>query len=53
MYPKGEFEKGKKTTARNIEVTLMVCLDDGSTLNNCILPGAGGTPVTEWQSVRL
>nr|XP_058959333.1 dedicator of cytokinesis protein 1-like [Pocillopora verrucosa] len=47
----GEFEKGKKTAYKNIEVTMHVLSDDGTTLENVICIGAGENPVSEYRSV--
>ncbi|KAJ7356302.1 Dedicator of cytokinesis protein 2 [Desmophyllum pertusum] len=47
----GEFEKGKKTAYKNIEVTMHVLSDDGTILENVICFGAGEALVSEYRSV--
>lgn len=47
----GEFERGKKTTHKNIEVTMQVVSEDGTVLPNVISIGAGEELVSEYRSV--
>uniref|UniRef100_T1IUW7 Dedicator of cytokinesis protein 3 n=1 Tax=Strigamia maritima TaxID=126957 RepID=T1IUW7_STRMM len=53
LLDKAEFEKGGKSTGKNIEVTLSVLDADGSSLEKCIGIGSGHENVTEYQSVIL
>ncbi|GAB6029592.1 hypothetical protein CHUAL_005335 [Chamberlinius hualienensis] len=48
---RGEFEKGGKSTGKNIEVTACIVDNDGSLLEKCINIGSGIECVTEYQSV--
>ncbi|XP_058882191.1 dedicator of cytokinesis protein 1 isoform X1 [Acipenser ruthenus] len=47
----GDFEKGSKTTQKNVEVTMSVYDEDGKRLENVIFPGAGDEGVSEYKSV--
>lgn len=50
-FHSGEFEKGKKTANKNIEVTMHVLSDGGTILQNVISIGAGEELVSEYRSV--
>ncbi|KAJ6658653.1 hypothetical protein lerEdw1_019813 [Lerista edwardsae] len=47
----GEFDKGKKKTPKNVEVTMSVHDDEGNLLEKAIHPGAGYEGVSEYKSV--
>ncbi|KAJ3607904.1 hypothetical protein NHX12_024955, partial [Muraenolepis orangiensis] len=47
----GEFDKGSKTTPKNVEVTMSVYDEDGKKLENVIFPGAGDEGIHEYKSV--
>ncbi|XP_062330716.1 dedicator of cytokinesis protein 1 isoform X2 [Osmerus eperlanus] len=47
----GEFDKGSKTTPKNVEVTMSVYDEDGKKLENVIFPGAGDDGILEYKSV--
>ncbi|KAJ7325314.1 hypothetical protein JRQ81_018334 [Phrynocephalus forsythii] len=47
----GDFDKGNKTTAKNVEVTVSVYDEDGKKLENVIFPGAGDDAISEYKSV--
>uniref|UniRef100_A0A670IDP7 Dedicator of cytokinesis 1 n=1 Tax=Podarcis muralis TaxID=64176 RepID=A0A670IDP7_PODMU len=47
----GDFDKGSKTTAKNVEVTVSVYDEDGKKLENVIFPGAGDEALSEYKSV--
>uniref|UniRef100_A0A803SR84 Dedicator of cytokinesis 1 n=1 Tax=Anolis carolinensis TaxID=28377 RepID=A0A803SR84_ANOCA len=47
----GDFDKGSKTTAKNVEVTVSVYDEDGKKLENVIFPGAGDDALSEYKSV--
>ncbi|XP_071068039.1 dedicator of cytokinesis protein 5 isoform X2 [Dasypus novemcinctus] len=47
----GEFDKGKKKTPKNVEVTMSVYDEDGKRLEKAIHPGAGYEGVSEYKSV--
>ncbi|XP_051051418.1 dedicator of cytokinesis protein 5 [Phodopus roborovskii] len=47
----GEFDKGKKKTPKNVEVTMSVFDEEGSLLEKAIHPGAGYEGVSEYKSV--
>ncbi|XP_069043692.1 dedicator of cytokinesis protein 2-like isoform X2 [Lepisosteus oculatus] len=47
----GEFDKGNKSTQKNVEVTLVVCNEDGEVVPNAISLGAGDPRVSEYCSV--
>ncbi|NWS63330.1 DOCK2 protein, partial [Chunga burmeisteri] len=47
----GEFDKGNKKTQKNVEVTVCVCDESGSVVQNVIYHGAGDKPVSEYRSV--
>ncbi|NWX10556.1 DOCK2 protein, partial [Caloenas nicobarica] len=47
----GEFDKGSKKTQKNVEVTVCVCDESGSVVQNVIYHGAGDKPSSEYRSV--
>ncbi|NXY23455.1 DOCK2 protein, partial [Atrichornis clamosus] len=47
----GEFDKGNKKTQKNVEVTVCVCDETGSVVQNVIHAGAGDSPVSHYRSV--
>ncbi|CAH2275042.1 dedicator of cytokinesis 5 isoform X1 [Pelobates cultripes] len=47
----GEFDKGKKKTPKNVEITLSVHDQDGTLVEKAILPGAGHEGMAEYKSV--
>ncbi|NXH17234.1 DOCK2 protein, partial [Bucco capensis] len=47
----GEFDKGNKKTQKNVEVTVCVCDESGSVVQNVIYHGAGDKPSSEYRSV--
>uniref|UniRef100_A0ABI7X690 Dedicator of cytokinesis 1 n=1 Tax=Felis catus TaxID=9685 RepID=A0ABI7X690_FELCA len=47
----GDFDKGSKTTAKNVEVTVSVYDEDGKRLEHVIFPGAGDEGISEYKSV--
>ncbi|XP_069712798.1 dedicator of cytokinesis protein 2-like isoform X2 [Phaenicophaeus curvirostris] len=47
----GEFDKGNKKTQKNVEVTVCVCDEAGSVVQNVIYHGAGDKPASEYRSV--
>nr|XP_014432558.1 dedicator of cytokinesis protein 1 isoform X5 [Pelodiscus sinensis] len=47
----GDFDKGSKTTAKNVEVTISVYDEDGKRLEGVIFPGAGDEAISEYKSV--
>uniref|UniRef100_A0A8C4M8F6 Dedicator of cytokinesis 1 n=1 Tax=Equus asinus asinus TaxID=83772 RepID=A0A8C4M8F6_EQUAS len=47
----GDFDKGSKTTAKNVEVTVSVYDEDGKRLEHVIFPGAGDEAISEYKSV--
>ncbi|NWH62059.1 DOCK1 protein, partial [Geococcyx californianus] len=47
----GEFDKGNKKTQKNVEVTVCVCDESGSMVQNVIYHGAGDKPTSEYRSV--
>ncbi|POI28264.1 hypothetical protein CIB84_007986 [Bambusicola thoracicus] len=47
----GEFDKGNKKTQKNVEVTVCVCDESGSVVQNVIYQGAGDKPTSEYRSV--
>ncbi|XP_072492927.1 dedicator of cytokinesis protein 5 isoform X2 [Notamacropus eugenii] len=47
----GEFDKGKKKTPKNVEVTMSVYDEDGALLEKAIHPGAGYEGISEYKSV--
>ncbi|XP_036606025.1 dedicator of cytokinesis protein 5 [Trichosurus vulpecula] len=47
----GEFDKGKKKTPKNVEVTMSVFDEDGTLLEKAIHPGAGYEGISEYKSV--
>ncbi|XP_004701293.1 dedicator of cytokinesis protein 1 [Echinops telfairi] len=47
----GDFDKGNKTTAKNVEVTVSVYDEEGKRLEHVIFPGAGDDAISEYKSV--
>ncbi|CAJ0966423.1 unnamed protein product [Ranitomeya imitator] len=47
----GDYDRGNKTTAKNVEVTMSVFDEDGKRLESVIYQGAGDEPVSEYKSV--
>ncbi|XP_054853310.1 dedicator of cytokinesis protein 5 isoform X1 [Eublepharis macularius] len=47
----GEFDKGKKKTPKNVEVTMSVHDEDGNLVEKAIHPGAGYEGISEYKSV--
>ncbi|XP_075072097.1 dedicator of cytokinesis protein 1 isoform X1 [Mixophyes fleayi] len=47
----GDYDRGNKTTAKNVEVTVSVFDEDGKRLENVIYPGAGDEAISEYKSV--
>ncbi|XP_043912113.1 dedicator of cytokinesis protein 1 [Protopterus annectens] len=47
----GDFDKGNKTTHKNVEVTLSVYDEDGKRLEGVIYAGAGDEGISEYRSV--
>ncbi|XP_031525303.1 dedicator of cytokinesis protein 5 isoform X6 [Papio anubis] len=47
----GEFDKGKKKTPKNVEVTMSVHDEEGKLLEKAIHPGAGYEGISEYKSV--
>uniref|UniRef100_A0A8C7S788 Dedicator of cytokinesis 5 n=1 Tax=Oncorhynchus mykiss TaxID=8022 RepID=A0A8C7S788_ONCMY len=47
----GEFDRGKKTSPKNVEVMLSVLDNDGNLMEKAIFPGAGYDGITEYKSV--
>uniref|UniRef100_A0A670JSG5 Dedicator of cytokinesis 5 n=1 Tax=Podarcis muralis TaxID=64176 RepID=A0A670JSG5_PODMU len=47
----GEFDKGKKKTPKNVEVTMSVHDEDGNLLEKAMHPGAGYEGISEYKSV--
>ncbi|KAI7796529.1 dedicator of cytokinesis protein 1 [Triplophysa rosa] len=47
----GDFDKGSKTTPKNVEVTMSVHDEDGKKLEGVIFPGAGDEGIQEYKSV--
>ncbi|XP_075699239.1 dedicator of cytokinesis protein 1 [Rhinoderma darwinii] len=47
----GDYDRGNKTTAKNVEVTVSVYDEDGKRLENVIYPGAGDEAISEYKSV--
>ncbi|XP_023592526.1 dedicator of cytokinesis protein 5 [Trichechus manatus latirostris] len=47
----GEFDKGKKKTPKNVEVTMSVYDEDGKLLEKAVHPGAGYEGISEYKSV--
>uniref|UniRef100_A0A4W3HNP4 Dedicator of cytokinesis 1 n=1 Tax=Callorhinchus milii TaxID=7868 RepID=A0A4W3HNP4_CALMI len=47
----GDFDKGNKTTSKNVEVTMTVYDEEGKRLENVIFPGAGDEGISEYKSV--
>ncbi|XP_053125035.1 dedicator of cytokinesis protein 5 isoform X1 [Hemicordylus capensis] len=47
----GEFDKGKKKTPKNVEVTMSVHDEEGNLLEKAVHPGAGYEGISEYKSV--
>ncbi|XP_029793815.1 dedicator of cytokinesis protein 5 isoform X4 [Suricata suricatta] len=47
----GEFDKGKKKTPKNVEVTMSVYDEEGKLLEKAVHPGAGYEGISEYKSV--
>jgi hypothetical protein len=47
---KGEYEKGQKSAERNVEVSVTVCDESGTVIENGLCTASGLPPVTEYQS---
>uniref|UniRef100_A0A8D1QLK4 Dedicator of cytokinesis protein 5 n=1 Tax=Sus scrofa TaxID=9823 RepID=A0A8D1QLK4_PIG len=47
----GEFDKGKKKTPKNVEVTMSVYDEEGRLLEKAVHPGAGYEGISEYKSV--
>uniref|UniRef100_A0A8C5IA94 Dedicator of cytokinesis 1 n=1 Tax=Gouania willdenowi TaxID=441366 RepID=A0A8C5IA94_GOUWI len=47
----GDFDKGSKTTPKNVEVTMSIYDEDGKKLESVIFPGAGDDGINEYKSV--
>uniref|UniRef100_A0A2I2YYY8 Dedicator of cytokinesis 5 n=1 Tax=Gorilla gorilla gorilla TaxID=9595 RepID=A0A2I2YYY8_GORGO len=47
----GEFDKGKKKTPKNVEVTMSVHDEEGKLLEKAVHPGAGYEGISEYKSV--
>ncbi|XP_039732071.1 dedicator of cytokinesis protein 5 isoform X1 [Pteropus medius] len=47
----GEFDKGKKKTPKNVEVTMSVYDEEGNMMEKAIHPGAGYEGISEYKSV--
>ncbi|XP_066567873.1 dedicator of cytokinesis protein 2 isoform X2 [Amia ocellicauda] len=47
----GEFDKGNKSTQKNVEVTMVVCNEEGDIVPNALSLGAGDPCVSEYHSV--
>ncbi|XP_051886544.1 dedicator of cytokinesis protein 4-like isoform X5 [Pristis pectinata] len=50
---RGEYEKGGKSVARNVDVTMYVLDSEGQVLKDCISLGSGEMPVSEHHSFVL
>ncbi|KDR16623.1 Dedicator of cytokinesis protein 3, partial [Zootermopsis nevadensis] len=48
---KGEFERGGKSTGKNIEVTILVLDSEGKVLENCLWGASGMDGTNEYQSM--
>ncbi|XP_065845155.1 dedicator of cytokinesis protein 1-like [Oscarella lobularis] len=46
----GDFDRGSKKSAKNVEVSMKVVNNDGGDVMNCIWVGAGIQPVSEYRS---
>lgn len=47
----GEFSKSSKTSEKNVEVTVVVCDENGQIVPNILTMGAGSSPLSEYKSV--
>ncbi|XP_048450005.1 dedicator of cytokinesis protein 5-like, partial [Rhincodon typus] len=47
----GEFDKGKKKTPKNVEVTMGVYSEEGHLMERAIFPGCGDQGISEYKSV--
>ncbi|GFS76082.1 dedicator of cytokinesis protein 3 [Nephila pilipes] len=50
---KGDFEKGGKSTGKNIEATIFLVNSEGLILEKCINPGSGHENISKYHSVVL
>ncbi|XP_043283024.1 dedicator of cytokinesis protein 3 isoform X2 [Venturia canescens] len=50
---RGEFERGGKSTGKNIEVTMIVLDAEGHPLEGCLFGGAGAEGSSEYQSLVI
>ncbi|CAN8017065.1 unnamed protein product [Ixodes persulcatus] len=50
---RGEFEKGGKSTGKNIEATVLLVAADGQLLQGCLSSGTGEEPCSEFRSLVL
>ncbi|XP_012533282.2 dedicator of cytokinesis protein 3 isoform X1 [Monomorium pharaonis] len=50
---RGEFERGGKSTGKNIEVTILVLDADGQSLEECLFGAAGADGSSEYQSLVI
>lgn len=50
---KGEFERGGKSTSKNIEVTVLVLDGDGKVLENCLWGACGMDPQSDYHSMII
>uniref|UniRef100_A0A8D9BP44 Dedicator of cytokinesis protein 3 n=1 Tax=Cacopsylla melanoneura TaxID=428564 RepID=A0A8D9BP44_9HEMI len=53
ILERGEFEKGGKSTGKNIEVTVQVLDSDGTVLQNCLCGASGSDPASEYHSMII
>ena len=49
----GEFERGGKSTAKNIEISVLVCDSNGAILSDCISGGAQGENTLCYRSMII
>lgn len=50
---KADFEKGSKSSSKNVEVALCAVSERGQVFNDCIYIGSGDKPVSEYRSYVL
>ncbi|XP_066992689.2 dedicator of cytokinesis protein 3 [Anabrus simplex] len=50
---RGEFERGGKSTGKNIEATILVLDSDGKVLENCLWGASGSDGADEYQSMII
>ncbi|XP_026677811.1 dedicator of cytokinesis protein 3 [Diaphorina citri] len=53
ILERGEFEKGGKSTGKNIEVTVQVLDSDGTVLQNCLWGASGSDTSSEYHSMII